>query len=215
MGKLTIEGRASGEYAYDLMDVSVEFSGKAETPSNALKNLIEQCEKFLAAITGNGIPMENIRMDSDSVQDDSYGDDEEDSYQATRKIIIRIPFNMDLLNSFLKVIEEENLMAELEQEHIMSNEEEIRKELIQKAIQDANDKASCYLAGLNQKITGIDSIRTGNYYSDFSFRNTDFMVCEDERGRSIIRTSAYGLSSKIQSPTTKYSEKVEIVYIIE
>lgn len=210
MGKLTIEGRASGEYAYDLMDVSVEFLGKAETPSKALNNLLEQCEKFLSVVTKNGIPMESIRMDSDRVSEGRSYRDEKEYYKAIRKIIVRIPFNMDLLNSFLKVIEEENLMAELTQEYILSKEEEIRMELIKKAIQDANEKAEYYLDGLNQKMTGIDTIKTDNLSSNRS-SSMDYEVCEQER------PIACGLdnSSKIQSPTRELSEKVEIVYIIE
>ena len=213
MGKLTINGCAKGEYSYDLLDVSITFCGKGTTSSEALNNLLKQCERFLAIMTENGISIESVRMDEDSInRARSYGDDDIDRYDAHRRIVIRIPFQMDVVNMFLSVIEKENFSAEMNQAPILSNEEEIKKELVKKAIGDANEKANAYLEGLNQKIIEVESISTGNHY--IRIGSEVFNAIGDHVFKGCALPSLM-LNSKLQSPIKELTENVEIVYLIE
>ena len=212
MGKLVVTGTARGEHAYDLLDVNVKFFGRGGTSAKALENLLEQCERFLTIITKMGVEKENIRMKEDEVTEyHSYRDDCDDEFQAERTIVVRIPYEMDLVNVFLEIIAKEDLSAELLQNPIISDEESICKSLTQKALQDAKQKAELYTEGLGQKIVGIDSVKTGNIHKYFEGR---LPVVSDH---SIDNCISLDIShcNELQSPIKELSEEVEIEFIIE
>ena len=47
MGKLTIRGEAAKEYAYDLMEISVQFWGTEGSAAAAIKKVTHQSEELL------------------------------------------------------------------------------------------------------------------------------------------------------------------------
>lgn len=50
MGKLLIEGKATKEFPYDLMNISVKFWATEGSAAVALKRVTQQSEEFLAII---------------------------------------------------------------------------------------------------------------------------------------------------------------------
>ena len=208
MGEIIISGRAKGEFAYDYLDVLVTFIGEGVSTSKALNNLLEQCEKFLELVTKLGISIDDIRMDEDNLDYHTYSD--EKYYQADRRIIIRVPYDMGYLNDVAKIIEENDFSARISHNPILSNEGEIRTNLVKKAIEDADSKANLYLNGLKQKIVGIKSIATEVSRYDYGIINAitglDEGTCE--------RFHPFMFQDKIQAATQEVDETVTITYLI-
>ncbi|MDD6490293.1 MAG: hypothetical protein PUG48_10910 [Clostridia bacterium] len=92
MGKLSIVGKATHEYPYDTVEVTVSFEVHEQSTSAALEKVLNQCEDFLAVMHKDGTSMDSIRIGNDSVEQE-YDDDELDVC-ATREIKMRVPFSM-------------------------------------------------------------------------------------------------------------------------
>ena len=151
-------------------------------------------------------------MEEDSVQRiRSYREDTEDQYNAHRSIVIRTPYRMDVVNMLLSVIEKENFSAELNQKPFLSNEEEIKKDLVKKAISDANDKAKEYLDGLNSKVAGIESISTGSQYIRIGSEIPDAAKSKILKACAITDLIH---NANLNAPIKEIHTNVEIVYLI-
>ena len=207
MGKLRISGYAEGEYTYDMMDVKISFEVHGKTSTNAVKEALRQCEEFLSIIVEDGFSMNDVRIDNDSI----YQEHDEDVSEAVaeRTIIIRLPFDIKYNNYFMTVIQEKNYDAQFDVERIMSNESEIDRELLKKAIEDSREKASFIAEAMGQSIKKIHTVEADRYG-----RSTmDYMCYECER--PIIAPRSLKNSNDIKAPTTKKSKEVEVVWIIE
>ena len=66
MGKLTITGKASHEYSYDLMEITVRFQAHEKTSSTSMEKVLAQCEEFLSLMHEEGISADSIRIGSSS-----------------------------------------------------------------------------------------------------------------------------------------------------
>ena len=141
MGKLTIEGKASREFQYDLMEISLKFWAKEGSTTAALKKITQQSEEFLAIMDSTGIKIEEFRIRKDSVENEKYSD--KFSVKGERELSICIPFNMDFLNYIRDIIQKKAFDAEIDTTYKFSDIEKIHKELIRMALLDAKEKAEC------------------------------------------------------------------------
>ena len=62
MGKLTITGKASHEYSYDLMEITVRFQAHEQTSAASMEKVLAQCEEFLSLMHEEGISADSIRI---------------------------------------------------------------------------------------------------------------------------------------------------------
>lgn len=209
MGKLTIEGKATKEYEYDVMEITVRFQVHEKTSAAAIRKVTSQCEECLSILDEQGISMGDIRIGKDSVEQE-YEDNELDVC-ATREIVMRLPFDVSLSNYFMELIGEKGYEVDLDIEPLMSNNSEIRNELLKLAIEDSKSKASFIASAMDQKIIGIDSVEIGASYGG---SKRDWIYCEQERGY-FVAPKRLQLSNKLMAPTTTESETVEVVWIIE
>lgn len=160
MGKLTIEGEASKEYAYDVMEISVTFRATKDSSAAALERVMKQSEKFLELLEQAGVSIENIRIAEDSVKDITF--DEKIRVEARRALKICTPFNMDFANYVREIVQKSDLDADVSTQYKFSNPEKIQDELIKLALEDSKEKAT-YIAGImGQTIVGIDSVEIGH-----------------------------------------------------
>lgn len=209
MGKLTIEGVATKEYEYDVMEITVRFQVHEKTSAAAIRKVTRQCEECLSIFEEQGISMSNIRIGEDSVEQEY----EEHALDvcATREVVMRLPFDVSFSNYFMEMIEKKGYEVELDINPLMSNNSEIRNDLLKLAIEDSKSKASFIASAMNQKIIGIDSVEIGASYGSSKM---DWMCCEQERGY-FVAPKILRLSNKLMAPTTTESATVEVVWIIE
>ena len=211
MGKLTIEGKASREFQYDLMEISLKFWAKEGSTTAALKKITQQSEEFLAIMDSTGIKIEEFRIRKDSVENEKYSD--KFSVKGERELSICIPFNMDFLNYIRDIIQKKAFDAEIDTTYKFSDIEKIHKELIRMALLDAKEKAECIAQTMGQKVMGVQSVVIGeSRLKSLILRSNktateESMDCYD----SLLNI----LSRRVQAPVTTESETVQVEWLIE
>ncbi|MGN0537885.1 MAG: SIMPL domain-containing protein [Acutalibacteraceae bacterium] len=203
MGKLTITGKASHEYPYDQLEITVQFQVHEKSSSAALEKTLQQCEEFLSILNKEGISMESIHIGKDSVNQ-KYKD-----VCAIREIKIRVPFSMEFTNHFMTLIQNKKYNVDIDTQYILSNRTDIHNDLIKEAIDDSKKKASLIVEAMGQKLIGIDSVEIGDRYG----RDTGDMFLDSIR--AITSSTSLHYSNMIQAPVTEESESVEVVWLIE
>lgn len=209
MGKLTIEGEASKEYAYDVMEISVTFRATKDSSAAALERVMKQSEKFLELLEQAGVSIENIRIAEDAVKDITF--DEKIRVEARRTLKICTPFNMDFANYVREIVQKSDLEADVSTQYKFSNPEKIQDELIKLALEDSKEKAT-YIAGImGQTIVGIDSVEIGHKkLRPFEAqKKEDGIVCYEELTLEKL------LSRRLQAPQDPRVETVQVVWNIE
>lgn len=206
MGKLTIEGKASKEYAYDLMNISVEFWATEGSAAAALKRVTEQSEEFLAILEKAGIAPESVRIGEDSTTKRSY--DSRFQIEAKRELTLRVAFNMDFANFIRDTVQKNALDAEVDVTYRFSDLEAIHKELLQLALEDSRQKAEYVTAAMGQKVTGIKTMTVGNAMTEEGMPVP--LGCYSE-----FNELPAMLSRRVQAPVSMESDSVEVVWLIE
>ena len=209
MGKLMITGKAEREVYYDVVELTVTFYNDDKDSSNAIDTVIRQSEKFLSIIASNGADISKIRMDDDSLERSSRYDDKKRS-SARRSFCLRYAFDMKFINSISQMIRDENFNAEIDYDYLLSNKEEIHKELLKEALEDSRKKAEMIAETVGEKITGIDEMKHESIATNIKYR-------EFERGLSYMERyeSESSYSDELSSPVATETETVNVTWIIE
>lgn len=207
MGKLSIVGKATHEYPYDTVEVTVSFEVHENSTSAALEKVLNQCEDFLAEMNKDGVSMDSIRIGDDSVSQ-NYSD-KKFNVRAKRKIKMRVPFNMEFKNHIMTLIQDKDYDVDINTDYSISNITEIHNNLIKEAIEDSRQKAIFIAESMGQKLIGVDSVKIGDIYDD----TTDNVFYDSKACPCSVKALNY--SNMIQSPVTKESEAVSVVWIIE
>mgnify|MGYP004583446001 FL=1 len=209
MGKLMITGKAEREVYYDVVELTVTFYNDDKDSSDAIDTVIRQSEKFLSIIASNGADISKIRMDEDSLERSSRYDDKRRS-SARRSFCLRSAFDMKFINSISQIIRNENFNAEIDYDYLLSNKEEIHKELLKEALEDSRKKAEMIAETVGEKITGIDEMKHESIATNIKYR-------EFERGLSYMERyeSESSYSDELSSPVATETETVNVTWIIE
>ena len=211
MGKLTIEGKASREFQYDLMEISLKFWAKEGSTTAALKKITQQSVEFLAIMDSTGIKIEEFRIRKDSVENEKYSD--KFSVKGERELSICIPFNMDFLNYIRDIIQKKAFDAEIDTTYKFSDIEKIHKELIRIALLDAKEKAECIAQTMGQKVMGVQSVVIGESRLKSLISRSNKTATEESMDYydSLLNI----LSRRVQAPVTTESETVQVEWLIE
>lgn len=208
MGKLTIEGRASKEYAYDRMEISVTFWATEGATATALKRVTEQSEEFLGILDKAGIPPETVRIGEDSTEKRTY--DSRFQVEAERELTLCVPFNMDTLNFVRDTVQKNALDAKIDTHYKFSNPDALHAELIRLALEDSKEKANSIAETMGQKVVGIKTMSVGNVEGKNVIQETERLytgLC--------LEAAMAPLSSRVQAPVSIENESVEVVWLIE
>ena len=211
MGKLTIEGKASKEYAYDLMNISVEFWATEGSAAAALKRVTEQSEEFLTILEKAGIAPESVHIGKDSTTKRSY--DSRFQIEAKRELTLRVAFNMDFANFIRDTVQKNALDAEVDVTYKFSDLEAIHKELLQLALEDSRQKAEYVAAAMGQKVTGIKTMTVGNVRGKNMIPRPT--RCANDEFDGYYDCTLQMLSRRVQAPISMESDSVEVVWLIE
>ncbi|WP_026508521.1 SIMPL domain-containing protein [Butyrivibrio sp. MC2013] len=207
MGKLTIVGKAERSVVADIVEITMRFLSHAGSSSAAAAKVIKDCEQFLENVKSWGIDLRNIHISDDDINQEF--EDKELDVTATRELKIIIPFDMGFNNSLMDLIEKSDMDVDLNVQYSLSNKKELHDELLKEAINDSRKKAELIAETMDQKISGIDTVEQGDRYD-----RSEYMCCEQERAISVPYRKPQ-LSDQLKAPTTKETEAIEIVWIME
>lgn len=203
MSIFEIQGQAKRNVNYDIAVVSITFTEKGENSYLASKAVMRECEQFFEKLDVDGITSSNAVLGDDSVSEDRYADSSK--VIANRKVEFRIAFNMEVINRIRQIIDENEYSTRFHIEYELSNEDQIREELLKEALLDSKKKAEDLAEALNMTVIGVKSVEA---YSKLNGR-TEGIACE----RSIcdyMGVPQFSHSNKLQAKEKELSESIEV-----
>ena len=207
MGKITVRGSAERELSYNEVELSLTFHCHAETTSQALHGITEQCERFLERIKAAGVNMKDIRVGDHSI-DQSYNH-KKTTVCADKEIKMRLDFDMAFINGIMNLIKEQDFAIEFDCDYHLTNKKEIHDELLKEALADSRKKAEFMADAIGQKVVGIDSIDYSGYCEDFT------ISCKYAAGGLALPNRTPLLSDQLEAPFTTENESVTVSWLIE
>ena len=215
MGKIKVNGSAERLYDPDMFVLSLEIRERGDTAAEASGCMREAVEDLLTELEKIGITAEYIRMEEDAVDERSRsysGSEEIYWYVSKRKLSISTKPDMEIVNSVRRIIADEESDITMDLEFVVSDMEEIRKQLLREAVADAKAKAQLIAEAMDQELTGIESADTGETYycvdEELETAAMDGMLAEAKD------FSARERSDDIKAKQIRISSQINIVWLI-
>lgn len=204
-GKVFVMGKASEEFTCDRITITITFQCKGVSGAKASETVTAQCERFLQRLSESGVDITAIRLHDDSIDQPSYRDD--DKVRASRTLKFDSEANALVIDYILKTIQDEHLDAELSTDYYLSNEEELRKSLRKKAIEDSKDNAELLACAAGKKIVGVDTIDMSNHQMRATLAKGISMNDEYDDIMCLF-------SRRLSMPTKNLEEEIEVTWLI-
>lgn len=207
MGKLTVEGSAKKEVKADIMEINITFKSISTNSYQSIGNAVMQCEKFLSKLSKMNFDMSYIRMDKDNTQKYNYSN--KDTVTTIRSIKIEMPFDLNINNAILQIIQDNKYDIDYNVVYKISNLKDIHNELLKEAIQNSRERAELIAETMNQKIVGIDTLNLSekNKYEKLEMTRG---ISNDYRCASVTP-----FSDKLGTPTKSEEENLSVVWVME
>ena len=196
---------------YDLITLEIEFYKDGNTANAAMDTVLTQCESFLSYLNSHSVPIHQISMSHDEVERHYDEDNAEYYYTASRKIVIRMSFDMPFINMILDHIRQQDYDIAIESTYELSNEREIHDELIKQAVANSKHRAEAIAATVGKKIIGIKSVSM-NTYSEDSVRYCDMLAPDS---LNFEKPKSLDLSNQLAANSTTESESVDVEWITD
>ena len=148
MGKFEIEGYAKRRVKCDLAIVHITFRAVGTRAHEQSKRVMDECDEFIKEISKLAIKPKDIE----------YADDE-----AERRIIIRIPFDVRILNRIQSALQRGKYNYTMYVSGDISYRHQLLTELSQEALNNSKDIAEELATTSNKKVEGIESIRKDSW----------------------------------------------------
>ena len=213
MGKIMVVGQAEHEYSPDICRIDLNFEITRKTASEASNVCTERCEQLLKKLKEElGIDPSSIEQYSDRISRESDYHSNEVYYESRKSMCLYIPTNMRIVNTIRSIIGMGFEDVSFSTNYMVSNEEELNKELLKEAIADSRGRAELLAESMGLKITGVDS-------ADLSGKEDVYDLTEEsERGLVRYKMSADGANSfsdQLKPEQIELSSKVKIVWLVE
>ena len=204
MGKLTIVGSSKKECSCDIMYITLTFKTWERDTAKALAQTKSQCDDCLQILEQNGIPVDKIHISDDEISQSMQNNVL--LVSVSRKIKLRLSFNMVFLNSLSEIIRKSSYTVDMNTSFSLSNKEEIHHQLIKDAVLDSRKRAEIIAQTMNQNIVGIKTLHrySGNTHDD----NTYYDIMS-------IFSKKSSISDKLSAPLCTETEQVEVEWIIK
>ena len=169
MGKFEIEGYAKRKVKCDLAIVHITFKASGTRAHELSKKVMDECDNFIKEISKLGIKAKDIQYDEDRTDSRRY--DNEIVYETERKIIIRLPFDVRMLNRIQGALQRGKYNFTMYVSGDISYRHQLLAELSQEALNNSKDIAEKLATSSNKSVEGIESIRK-DYWDDEEERNS-------------------------------------------
>ena len=163
MGKIKVNGNAEKLYDPDRFVLYLEIRERGDSAAEATGCMREAVEDLLAELEKIGITAEYIRMEEDAVEERSRsysGSEEIYWYVSRRRLSIRTKPDMEIVNAVRRIIADEESDITMDLEYMVSNMEDLKKQLLKEAVADAKSKAQLIAEAMDLKLVGIESADT-------------------------------------------------------
>lgn len=210
MGEMTVKGYAEHEVESDLVKYTFNFQKIGYSIDASVKAVSAELERFLEIIEKKtGMTPNVFRIENNSTSKE-YNSNKEQRYKADRKISAVLPMNVKFSDLLMNIIAEYEFNVEVDEDYIVSNIEEINKELLKLAIENSKDKAEMIASFAGEKICGIKTLKilAKSFDSNYEDYEEGFMLDD-------IFKVLDSKSSQLSSPVTKLNQSVEITWSIE
>ena len=157
MGKITVMGNAKKDFMPDKCRVSLNITSRKRKASEASKAVGDQCELLLAKLKEIGISPDALEISDDSIERHTAYDSDKITFESNRQITACMDADIKGVNVVRSIIENGFDNVTLDTNYYLSNENELRKELLKDAIADARSKADLIAAAAGCSITGLIS----------------------------------------------------------
>lgn len=213
MGKIEVRGTAERTVDYDLMKIKIDFHAKEETPDEASKKVMRECEEFLAKLKEGGFDLSAIALKSDDVQQ-SYNyrnDTQVECYNASRELELVCKFNMKLINEIRSITNDMKPKVGFRVSYLLSKENDIMNELLKEALVDAKNQVEVLAEPIGQKVKGLISADKKEPKADSVYVGEVLCMslrCEQE-------VNEYENSDELVATNTTLTEHIFTVWEIE
>lgn len=161
MGTIKTKGSAVRYVDYDRTEVMIRFRERKSSGPMALKFVQNSCNGFLTRLKENGFDPASFRLKSEEVHaPGEYGNRRDSLYTAVLSIAITYPFDARVTQWLTEQVNALKSDPELTVSNELSDENTIRQELLQEAVEDARARAEVMSSMLHQKIVGIKNAQT-------------------------------------------------------
>lgn len=214
MGKTMVVGKAEQEFAPDRCEIIYEIETRAATATEASKQASEQCERLVEKLKAMGFEPGEIVLSQDRIDRTGGFRSEEPYYESKRMLALRIPVDIALVNRLRDIIEEGLRDVSFSAIYEVSNEAEIRRQLLKDAVADSRAKAEYLAESMGLSLAGVDS-------ANLSGTEDVYDLCEESEDigeRAYLACSIGSLRPVLDDLTPEkvtISEEVKIVWLIE
>lgn len=156
MAKIHVRGAAERRFPADQMEITVSVRASSVSSGEATRQGRAKTEQLLTLLQDRfGIPPEEVRLDSESIQSE-YGVEERYSFRKAMRL--RCKADLALSEALTQALEEtESVGCDLSFD--LSDRTAAEEEVIAAALEDARRKARLIAAATGAKLVGADEVR--------------------------------------------------------
>ena len=192
-GTLELSSTVTRMVDCDVAYIGICFFDEGENGGEVSENVMKECERFLACIGKLGFTPGDFRLEKDVVREPSYR--EEKNLKGERELLIRMPYNMGLINSIREILVEGKFKHRISVDGEISDPAQVRKMLMQEALRNSRMEAETLANEMGAKIKALVSIKDNGYPDDSVFDEK----CEKELCRSKSCESRYEQSDDLSA----------------
>ena len=216
MGKIMVIGKAEQEYDADICNINIEIGSVRKKASEASQVSSEHCEALLSKLQELGIEPNSVEIQYDHIVEKSDYRSNETSYESKKSLWLHLPADMKMINAVRSIIEcgfEDVSFATI---YSVSNEIDLNRELLKKAISDSRSRAELLASSMDLQITGVDSANLSGDRNVYDLAKDDDDEEEEAYQCNYLRapSSRYPLSDKLKPDKVELRAEVRIVWLI-
>jgi len=206
-GKIFVRGEAERFVPYDAVKISVNFYKKSRNADEASRSVIKESEAFLKELKKRSVDISSIELEEElHGEETSRGD--RDAVRSERKFTIKTAADIRIINAVIRMIIDNHWSTTVDTSYILTNEEEVRKELMQEAMRNSREKAEIIAAAAGMSVGGLDSVNTAGRKTVYYGIDADMFYSMDDDSGAL-------LSEEIAIGEKKLSEEMEVVWLLE
>lgn len=177
---LTVQGAARIKAEPDQIVVNIKLTGKSKVISESSRLLIKKLEHFYKDVDALGFKREELKTKGVEIEEEvnMFGPKKKSPvYEAITRINLRFDFDKPRLVQVLNALGNSRSEPELRLEFTLKDIEPFRKQLLEKAIQNATANATVLAKASNVRMGNIIQIYYGKL--DIKIRNMALGVTDD------------------------------------
>ncbi len=212
MGKFEVEGYAKRKVKCDIASIRITFQAIGANAHKLSNTVMSECDDFINNLSSLSVKPENIQYESDRIEAADYHD--KNNLEATRTIVIRIPFNLKLINRIQEILQKGKYNYGMYVDGDISFRHQLNAELTQEALNNSRDIAEKLAKTLEMRVIGVEAIRKDRWDDEddqgiFSNHFSDLCGSGDILGLDIERPS-----DNIEAKLIEENMRIKVAWIL-